>query len=92
MEAQEQARARIAKLADIFSQAAGLKLTTVLSRATNDARFLDRTRDGAKTFTFRLYETAIRWFSDHWPDSAEWPSDVPRPAPASAPEPTGAAS
>jgi len=22
-----------------------------------------------------------QWFSDHWPEGAEWPSDIPRPAP-----------
>lgn len=26
-------------------------------------------------------ERAIQWFSDHWPDAAEWPADIPRPAP-----------
>ena len=31
--------------------------------------------------TTRRAARIIQWLSDHWPDGAEWPSDIPRPPP-----------
>lgn len=28
----------------------------------------------------------MKWFSDNWPDGAEWPADVARPALTASPE------
>ena len=86
---QEALRADIAQLTETFVGSTGLKASTVLSRAANDARFLERTGAGGKTFTVRVYENALKWFSENWPEGATWPADIKRPqaAPAPAPEP-----
>ena len=75
---EEELRAHLAELTDAFVASTKLKASTVLSRAVKDARFLDRTGAG-KTFTVRLYDTALRWFVVNWPTGAEWPDHIPRP-------------
>lgn len=47
-------------------------------RVFNDGKVLDNLADG-KDITIGRFERAMRWFSDNWPDGAEWPADVPRP-------------
>lgn len=62
-----------------YVAATKLKASTVAMRAARDARFFDRLESGGG-FTAKTYDTVMLWFSDHWPDGAEWPVDVPRPA------------
>jgi hypothetical protein len=52
--------------------------TTLWARATKEARFMDRL-DSGKTFTVKTYDRAVQWFSDNWPEGAEWPKSVRRP-------------
>ena len=52
--------------------------TTLWARATKEARFMDRL-EGGKTFTVRKYDRTVQWFSNNWPEGAEWPESVPRP-------------
>jgi hypothetical protein len=80
MDLQQRARTEIERLTAIYSAATGLKPTTVLARAVNDARFLSRTENGERTFTFRLHKEGLLWFARNWPENIEWPEDVPRPA------------
>ncbi|WP_146193168.1 hypothetical protein [Maritimibacter sp. 55A14] len=43
-----------------------------------NARLFQRLRDGHGT-TIRTYNKVLQWFSDHWPEDLDWPSDIPRP-------------
>lgn len=61
-----------------FVSLTGLAQSTVGMRAARDARFFDRLNDG-KGFTVKTYDSVLAWFSDHWPEGAQWPSEVPRP-------------
>lgn len=84
---QEALRANIATLTTAYAAKTELAETTVLARATKDARFLERTKPGSKaTFTIRVYEDAIRWFSAHWPADLEWPAKIERLEPEAEPE------
>ena len=44
----------------------------------NDGKRIKALRLGGDIGSRRLSE-AFQWFSDNWPDEAEWPADVPRP-------------
>ena len=44
----------------------------------NDGSRVAQIRKGGDIGSRRL-EQSIQWFSDNWPDSAKWPSCVPRP-------------
>lgn len=65
-------------LADSHSAVSGRSLRALSKEICNDNTFLTRMRDG-NNFTARSYDRAIQWFSDHWPDGAVWPPEVPRP-------------
>ena len=84
---EEELRSNLVLLTERFADATGLKASTVLARAANDARFLDRTA-GGKTFTIRVYDNALVWFADNWPPNANWPDAIPKPEPAASREPT----
>ena len=55
-----------------------LAASTIWARAAKDARFLDRIESG-QGFTVKTYDRAMQWFSDNWPEDAEWPAGVERP-------------
>jgi hypothetical protein len=58
-----------------------IELSTVSSRALDDGKKLGAIEGGADIQVRRL-ERAMRWFSDNWPPSSEWPDGVPRPVPS----------
>lgn len=72
-------RSHLVRLTDRYVQSGQLQVTTLSQRAAGDWRFLARIAEGGR-FTVRKYDEVIAWFSDHWPEGAEWPSDVPRPS------------
>lgn len=76
-------KANLRSLSDIFEAKSGFAVSTIWARAVGDARFLERIGSG-KGFTAKTYDRALSWFSDHWPDGSEWPIDIPRPAPSNA--------
>jgi len=51
---------------------------TVAQSACGDWRFFDRLEKGA-SFTIRIYDRAVRWFSKNWPDNQPWPEGLKRP-------------
>lgn len=61
-----------------FSRATGRKPSGVWASAAKDARFMKRLEDG-QTFTVKVFDNAMAWFSANWPDGATWPTNVPRP-------------
>lgn len=78
------------RLADLFSAATGLAEATLSSRCFADGKRLAAIRGGSDVGARRLAR-AVQWFSDHWPDGADWPADIPRrsaPIPANDTAPT----
>jgi hypothetical protein len=72
-------RSNLIACASAYAEARAISIATVGRLAAGDWRFFDRLDDDAKTFTARKYDDVIRWFSENWPNEAEWPSIVSRP-------------
>jgi hypothetical protein len=51
---------------------------TVSSRVFEDSKKLSAMRGGAD-ITVGRYNAAMVWFSEHWPEGAEWPGGIARP-------------
>lgn len=69
-----------------FCEAGSISAARASTLVFGDGKVLTRLADGRDLTTRRL-ETAMQWFSDHWPEGAAWPADVPRPAKAPVPAP-----
>lgn len=65
-------------VAEAYGSATGLRPQTVSSRVFRDTKKLPAILTGSDISTRRL-EAALVWFSNHWPDGAEWPKSVKRP-------------
>lgn len=72
-------KSHLLALVEAFAASRDIGVTTAWRLAINDPAFHERLRS-EKTITLRTYDRALNWFSDNWPDGAEWPADVPRPA------------
>jgi|KBSMisStaDraftv2_1062788.scaffolds.fasta_scaffold360872_3 hypothetical protein len=70
---------QLLKVARAYGAAEGVPLSTVSSRALNDGKRLKALEEEGADITVGRLETALRWFSDKWPDGCDWPADVPRP-------------
>jgi hypothetical protein len=68
------------ELARVYGEAEKIGPSTVSWRVFGDTKKLGAIQSGADIQVRRL-EKALHWFSDHWPEGAEWPEDVPRPDP-----------
>ena len=76
-------------LCDIYCRATGRSESRVADVvATNPYLFLRLRAD--KGCTVKTYNRVLQWFSNHWPEGAEWPADISRPEPTVA-EPVEAA-
>ncbi len=62
----------------IYSVATGLKESTIGKKFAGDGRFFSNIQS-SMTFTVRKYDLVISRFSSHWPEGAEWPSEIERP-------------
>lgn len=51
----------------------------VFQTAIGNGRFYQSSLIEGSTFTVRIYDLAMRWFSDNWPNGVRWPKDVKRP-------------
>lgn len=71
--------AHLLSVADAYKAALAIEDTTVSSRVFDDSKKLDALRSGSD-ITLGRFNSAMRWFSDNWPASAEWPTSVLRPA------------
>lgn len=74
-------------MADAYAAARGLSRSRVSTIVFNAGMVLDRIASG-KDLTTASFERAMRWFSDHWPENAEWPAHVERPV-SPPPRPSG---
>lgn len=64
-----------------YAVAADLPLKTLSFRIFNDGKKLDAIVNGDSDVTTARFDHAMQWFSDNWPDGAEWPGAVVRPVP-----------
>jgi hypothetical protein len=70
--------AQLLTLVDAYRTATGTEDTTVSHRVFADSKKVGALRDGADITTGR-FNAAVLWFSENWPDGAEWPAGVARP-------------
>ena len=72
--------------ANAYCEATGRSSSRVSSMVFGDGK---RAGDGTKLaaimsggadITTRRFEAAMRWFSENWPEGADWPEGVARPA------------
>ena len=67
-------------LADVYGKALDIPRKTVSHRVFADSKKLQALHDGADIVTGR-FNASMQWFSDNWPEGAEWPADTERPKP-----------
>tara|TARA_R110002110_G_scaffold283655_1_gene497804 strand:+ start:209 stop:460 length:252 start_codon:yes stop_codon:yes gene_type:complete len=70
--------AELLRLASEYGAHIGLSQATISTYAANDGKFFRRLSEGASC-TLKTADKLARWFSTHWPEDLEWPSDIPRP-------------
>jgi len=63
---------------DAYAAATDASDKTISSRVFDDGKKLAALRDG-KDISVRRANLALQWFSDNWPDDAEWPRGIVRP-------------
>lgn len=69
-------------LVDAYCSATGLSESRVGSLVGGTGIFFRRIRSGSDC-SATVYQRAMAWFSDRWPEGVAWPEAVLRPAPAS---------
>ena len=69
---------QILSLASTYASTLGIEQSTVSWRAFGDTKKLKALTKGAD-IQVKRWEQTLQWFSDNWPDGAEWPASVPRP-------------
>ena len=65
-------------VADRYGDATRRSRARVSTLLFNDGKRLARIALGGDLGT-RSFEAAMAWLSEHWPDGADWPPEVPRP-------------
>lgn len=73
-------RLQLLTLADAYCKARKLSRARVSTIVFNAGMALDRIASG-KDLTTGSWERAMAWFSQNWPEGAEWPKGVKRPQP-----------
>lgn len=68
-------------VARAYCAARELSMARVSTLIFNDGKKLDLLEQG-KDLATKNHERAMQWFSDRWPDGAEWPLEIARPTPA----------
>lgn len=74
-------REQILILTDRYGATLGIGRKRVSTIVLNRGSKLDDVAAGGD-LTTGVFERAVQWLSDNWPDGAEWPAAVRRPAPA----------
>ena len=74
-------------LSKAYAASSGLAESTISERVLKGGNRLRDLREDKTDIGIRRLGQAIQWFSDHWPDGAVWPADVPRPGPTLADPP-----
>ncbi|MCO5129766.1 MAG: hypothetical protein M9932_04285 [Xanthobacteraceae bacterium] len=71
---------QLLSVARAYAGAEGIDLSTVSWRALGDTKRLPAIEQG-RDIQVRRFERTMQWFSDNWPESAEWPAGISRPLP-----------
>ena len=71
-------RDQLITVADAYCSARKLSRSRVSTIVFNAGLTLDRIASGRDLATGN-FERAMRWFSENWPEGAEWPRHVNRP-------------
>ena len=75
---EETLRTQLIDLASTYERLAGVTPSSSGKRALNDNTFFSRIAKG-DGFNVKTFDRLVQWFSDQWPENAEWPADLPRP-------------
>jgi hypothetical protein len=70
---------QILAIADAFASAKGLSESRISTLVFNDGKRLKDLRENDRDLGTKVFARAMQWFSDHWPEGAEWPEGVARP-------------
>ncbi len=70
--------AQLLVLAKAYAEITGLSLVSVGIRAVKNDKIFVRLQAGHGANS-RSVDKAAVWFAENWPESAEWPAEVPRP-------------
>ncbi len=65
-----------------YCQETNLSRARVSTLVLKSGKRLDDLAQGRSDIATRTYERAMQWFSDHWPETTDWPEGVDRPIPA----------
>jgi hypothetical protein len=65
-------------LVEAYCSATGAAEATLSGKIFSDGKRIAAIRNGSDVGVRRM-AIAICWFSEHWPEGAEWPACVPRP-------------
>ena len=68
-------------LSESYSEMVGISEARISTLIFNHGARIKRIREGAG-LTVASAEKAVKWFSDHWPATLDWPTDIPRPTPS----------
>lgn len=85
---------QLLRVSDTFAAARGISRARLSTLVLRQGQKLDLIAEGRSDLTTGSWQRAMQWFSDNWPEGAEWPEDVARPARTpvieAAPEPAAA--
>lgn len=70
--------AHLLSLADEYQRVDPVEDKTLSSRVFDDGKKLTALRSD-KDITVSRFNAAVQWFSDNWPEGAEWPKGIARP-------------
>lgn len=66
------------RIAEEYARCSQLEEKTVSSRVFQDSKKLGAIRSGSD-ITIGRFNAALNWFSDNWPEDADWPEGIVRP-------------
>lgn len=69
-------------VSDAYAAARGLSESRISTLAFGEGTRLKHVREGGDMGARRV-QRGLQWFSDNWPETAEWPAGVSRPEPTS---------
>ncbi|MDX1134339.1 hypothetical protein GOL33_28395 [Sinorhizobium medicae] len=72
-------REQLILVSDEFGRARGIGRQRVSTIVLNRGSTLDLLAQGRSDLDTGTFERAMIWFSENWPEGAEWPAGVPRP-------------
>lgn len=72
-------REQLILVSDEFGRAREIGRQRVSTIVLNRGSTLDLLAQGRSDLNTGTFERAMIWFSENWPEGAEWPAGVPRP-------------